>query len=568
MRLEMTTMNTSRLLQKNTFTVSPKYIIEIMRNQTEGLPKALSELVMNSVDAGASEIRINFYTDPDTEESTFTVTDDGKGFTKTDIMEYFRQFGEPHDPADGCFYGKFRMGRSQILCLSVTEWHTHKYIMKVDIEKAIEEKNYGDIGFELHHSDEYVKGCRIEGKIYPKHKHKVSYNLKDRLQDLVRHVPIKAYFNDELISESIKDLKKKYRPKERFEDEFAYYFIDAEAEDLRLYNRGVWVEYHELGNGLVKGIIITKQQLRLDHSRRFAISEECPVWHGIKAHIDTVATEACLQLSDAVFDESFQLFCQAIKQLHKTGIKWCKALDHFVRKPMLVDHSGATRSLLDLFPVQHVSTFYDYEPVVERAARIAHCMFICMSGEYRFNELLGVSFNHSFPTFVEFANQACRLWMEHNPDHADNAAYVDLYDRNIWLGHSRFDATYKELDAFQQHEKRGTLEKLEQLNVLLHEALRDGQPIRAIKLGYSDEAEAWTNGTDQIHYNFEHAELAIESGNLMHIFLVLLHEYCHTNDNHRNHNQEFYEKYHNLSMKINWHNLLTHAVEVPFSLTA
>lgn len=85
--------------QQINFTISPKHLIEIIEGQTDGLDKAFGEVVMNSVDAGASAIHITM-TNAENNIIRFSIKDDGKGMSKKDILSYFKVFGNPHESGD------------------------------------------------------------------------------------------------------------------------------------------------------------------------------------------------------------------------------------------------------------------------------------------------------------------------------------------------------------------------------------------------------------------------------------------------------------------------------------
>ena len=89
--------------ERRAFGVHPQILLTIMREQAGSLSKALAELVMNSVDAGARRIDITIG------EATFIVADDGQGFTSREQLEnFFEIFGTPHNEDDAYSrYGRF-----------------------------------------------------------------------------------------------------------------------------------------------------------------------------------------------------------------------------------------------------------------------------------------------------------------------------------------------------------------------------------------------------------------------------------------------------------------------------
>ena len=88
------------------FSVHQAILDSVISAQSGTLHKALIELVMNGIDAGASEVRVKLNHDG------FEVADDGRGFTdKEQIMSCFAQFGSPQ--TEDKTFGRFRIGRGQ-----------------------------------------------------------------------------------------------------------------------------------------------------------------------------------------------------------------------------------------------------------------------------------------------------------------------------------------------------------------------------------------------------------------------------------------------------------------------
>ena len=158
--------------QQINFTISPKHLIEIIEGQTDGLDKAFGEVIMNSVDACATGIYITMFK-AENDTIRFTIKDNGRGMSKKDILSYFKVFGSPHVAGDATF-GRFRMGRSQLMYYASTVWLTRKYAMSVDIYEPIRNKTLQNLGFSLSSRDEKVDGCHIHGYLYPEN---LEYNF-------------------------------------------------------------------------------------------------------------------------------------------------------------------------------------------------------------------------------------------------------------------------------------------------------------------------------------------------------------------------------------------------------
>ena len=139
--------------EKRKFTIDPDIIFSIIKAQTGSLDKAIAELIMNSIDAGATKVELEIT------DTNFVIKDDGKGFkSKTEIIQWFERFGTKHVEGDAKF-GRFRMGRGQALSFAKTVWESGVFRMEVDI------KGKG-LDYELHEVDENITGCTIKGTFY------------------------------------------------------------------------------------------------------------------------------------------------------------------------------------------------------------------------------------------------------------------------------------------------------------------------------------------------------------------------------------------------------------------
>ena len=72
------------------FKLHPSFIHSAIKDQASGIDKAIAELVMNSLDAGAS--RVDIHVNEIDEKYHFTIKDNGKGFTQETIENYFEIF--------------------------------------------------------------------------------------------------------------------------------------------------------------------------------------------------------------------------------------------------------------------------------------------------------------------------------------------------------------------------------------------------------------------------------------------------------------------------------------------
>lgn len=108
--------------QRRAFKIHSSIIKTLIHEQSGSLPKAVAELVMNSIDAGAT--RIDLTVDA---TGAFEFVDDGKGFQSRDeIEQFFETFGTPHVNGDA-LYGRFRCGRGQIMSYASTVWRSGQF---------------------------------------------------------------------------------------------------------------------------------------------------------------------------------------------------------------------------------------------------------------------------------------------------------------------------------------------------------------------------------------------------------------------------------------------------------
>lgn len=139
--------------ETRTFKPHPALLLSVIRNQAGTIGKAILELVMNSLDAGCTRVDIELT------RHTFKVVDDGKGFvSRQEIEEFFEYFGTPHQAGDAV-YGRFRIGRGQIMAFSRSIWRSGEFRMGVDVEG-------NGLDYTLETGLESVKGCSVEGDIY------------------------------------------------------------------------------------------------------------------------------------------------------------------------------------------------------------------------------------------------------------------------------------------------------------------------------------------------------------------------------------------------------------------
>lgn len=247
---------------RNDFTLDPNIIHHIIHSQAGSIGKALIELVMNSMDAKATEIRLTVT------PTGFSCVDDGQGFSsKQEVLEYFGRFGTPHEEGDATF-GRFRLGRGQIMAYAPTVWRSHSWQMAVDT------KTMG-YAYDLEDLLHPVLGCEITGSWYDPLPQTEYLGLLQEIRDLVRYTPVPVLLNDVRIN------RIPHEESWDYEDGFAWYRVREEGS-VSIFNQGILVRHdasHLWGAG---GVLVSKQALGLNVSRTEILRKTDPVWKHIE----------------------------------------------------------------------------------------------------------------------------------------------------------------------------------------------------------------------------------------------------------------------------------------------
>jgi len=253
-------MATAECFEK--FEVDDAIIGDLIHSQSGTVSTAIRELVMNVFDAGSPSCHIRLGS------KSFEVIDQGEGFgSRENIIKYFKRFGEPHKEGDALF-GRFRIGRGQIMSLGDVTWHSGEFKMMTDVAK----KGYGFNLTEDH--DDIHNGCKVYGEFYHPINNWDLKNAKDEICKLVKYAEQGVTFNGIPISENDstswdyedEDVKIKWNPNR--------------DDGIMLYSLGVFVKDINRHHYGVNADIVTKKSLKLNMARN-EISENDPLWKKI-----------------------------------------------------------------------------------------------------------------------------------------------------------------------------------------------------------------------------------------------------------------------------------------------
>lgn len=279
----------SHVIEKS-FSLHPSILYSIINEQAGDPVKAMTELVMNSMDAGATEIHFDF------SATDFSIRDNGVGFKNAEEVEsFFGTFGTPHEHNDRK-YGKFRLGRGQVFSLASTEWRSGHFGMNVDLAG----KTKTDIlGYELLKHDDFQDGCVITGKFYsPLNIHEGIQNISlfnnqisefiknysvgktpftsliyrtDFMSRLIRAIGIvecNVYINGVMIS-NVENLETYH------ETDFAKFYLSKSLKNFNVhFNKGIYIS-HE--NSYAPLIVDFKVSPNLNLARN-QVNSDCPIY--------------------------------------------------------------------------------------------------------------------------------------------------------------------------------------------------------------------------------------------------------------------------------------------------
>ncbi|KWU24738.1 ATP-binding protein [Burkholderia cenocepacia] len=255
----------------------PMAIHTFIKAQAGSLAKALSETVMNSLDAFATTVKVTLMS------HGYVVEDDGMGFNSVqEIYSWFETLGWPHDelPGNHRTFGIFGLGRAQAWAYADNTWHSNGFLMRVDVQKK-------GLDYELEEV-EPRKGTKIVGNFYKPLSFAELKQLEQELRELVKYVSGLVSINDEIVN--IDPVSEDWT----FETDDAYVRIDPKAHNLIVYNGGVLVNQFWKNRYNCTGVIVTKQagMLRLNVARNEILVNECEAWARIKATLPVMATKS------------------------------------------------------------------------------------------------------------------------------------------------------------------------------------------------------------------------------------------------------------------------------------
>lgn len=508
--------------ETRSLTVHPAILHSIIKSQAGSLSKALLEAVMNAVDAGATKCALTVASDK------FTVSDNGKGFASRDeILSFFEQFGNPHSEGDAT-YGRYRMGRGQLFAFARNLWSTGNFQMDVDIQAK-------GLDYDLREVKKAVKGCQIDGTLYEKLEPWALQECVTEVAKFVAYVNIPVTLNGKLVS------KDPAKQKWDIETDDAYIKLTA-GQAMSVYNLGVLVKdygTYQTGSG---GIVVSKTALQVNFARNDILQHSCMVWRRIR---DAVRKHAGVKVAKkaSLNDSERQFLANQVTAAPEGELPWEQWKE--VGKAFIVPTvAGRNASMIQLLAAHVVCE------VPEQHLRMGERL-------HRGKVIFGVTKEALDRFGVSTAGELVNLVKERAPSYLTRSvprvAPFEDYLQSVNFG--MLSIPENEYDPLERVAMAVLIEANRKFFGAWLPKLEEPRLGRALRLGESDAALAWTDGKNSIHVERKFLSKCVRKGanGWLQLLNVLLHEYCHDTPDLKGHehDQNFFELFEDLACASN-----------------
>ena len=522
-----------------TLTVDPNIITHLIRSQAGSFGKAVVESIMNSLDAGATDVRI------DVDAAGYSITDNGHGFrTREEILRCFEVFGFVHDDRSRDM-GRFGLGRAQAFNWASNIWRTRSFKLEVDIRAR-------GLDYVLTERLEDVPGLRIEGRFYEPMSEVDRHALLQEVETLCRYVQVSVLFNGRRINND------PARQRWSYEDEECYLKV-AERSTLAVYSQGVFVREYPTSRVGVGGTLVTKLgfPLELNMSRSDVLTHQCTRWARLRQKMKELGSEAARGAAKKSRMTDTQRDFLAAEAANPANAA-------YLTEKLVELSNGRCMS-----PVALGNALRDSHvilTVAERGNRLADVALQEHSAVVVSHRTLG---RFGVDSVAELAKLLADYLARGDAD-LRNAAHGLRYALTDGRVFDTFEQcpVYRRLDAQTLPEQDWTAaekcviravtdsrrhiqylvrRKLAALDVIASDAIYDA-PDRALCVGQSLSCEAFTDGATYIAISRDVLKSVYGGGlgDMQRLVAMLVHEYLHDNDSATSHEHDhaFFEAFH------------------------
>jgi hypothetical protein len=532
------------------FVLDPQIIHHIIYSQAGSIGKAIIELIMNSVDAGATKTVVSIT------QAGFSCSDNGAGFaSRNDVLSYFGKFGTPHVEGDATF-GRFRLGRGQIMAFAKTDWASNLWTMAVDTL----EMGYH---YDLEETDVALPGCYIEGTWYDPLSMQEAMSAIQEIRDLVRYTPIEVEMNGKIIT------KNPANEQWTHEDEYAYYRVKSEG-GMAIFNQGVLVRNESGQRWGAGGIIVSKNAIALNVSRTEVLRKTCPIWKNIETkqkklvseHLASMGkhrkTEASREHAVTAMlegaDNSMELYCNEGVITTLPGKKHISLLEFFQRcfRKYQYKLSNGQFTIPDHHEVPHGEMI-----AREHIINVIHPETLHRFGCENAFELI-----ECFERINSFvSNQASKIPADpynYNASISKHIYKMSYFDfGTLKAAHVEKTKVVMDTKALDKETKRAWTALKHCLHCYTKSCVQQFSSDRdrefTILLGQSNVAEAWTDGETYIAINIDVVKRMRTDPlkTMNYIFSLIEHEIAHEGDSLEcGHDNLFYQRFHDININM------------------
>jgi len=504
------------------FEVDKAIVGDLIYSQNGTIATAIRELVMNAIDAKSltCEIRLG--------PTGFEIIDQGEGFgSRENIEKFFKRFGEPHTNGDAVF-GRFRIGRGQIMAFGSITWHSDEFKMKTDVSK-------NGHGFTLIEDKvDTHRGCKVYGNFYSSINDWELRIAKEEICKLVKYTEQDVTYNGLQISYN-------HSTQWDYEDEDVKIIWNPSREDgIMLYSLGIFVKDINRHHYGINADIVTKKALKLNMARN-EVSENDPLWKKISGLLQEQALkEGRSKIKGNQIDENTRR--SLIRQVLQNNIEF----DEAQRMPLIRDCRGHTVMICNLWTNKRPLTI---SPTAgdRVAGRLASRK---MATVLHYDELRiwGVD---GLEELVELMAEKSEISRYRGLMDDIKGIRIEAFNKlamgvNEELNLIKFaDLKPREASA------RAALQYASDImSKRINYHVDDEITKRRISIGESDVADGWTDALSFIAIG-RHMLPLLDKGyyGAVQLATLMLHEYCHNENDMGSHEHDFifYERYHDIS---------------------
>lgn len=562
------------------FKMHPALLWDVINRQAGTLSKAVQEGCQNSVDAGAKSVKVTLTKD------RLIIEDDGKGFVDSrEIEDFFETFGHPHEEGDAV-YGRFRMGRGQLLATGGCIYKSNYHMMVSDLRYQKESKNEG-LNYQLYDLKEPQKGCRIEIELYEKLIPSKIDEIEREIARNMKYLQIPLELNGTVVNKLPQDCKWD------FEDDVAYYSF-RDVGSISVYNLGVFIRDYPASSYGTGGTVVSKVPVDVNFARNDVVSS-CKVFKKIAAKVRSTTVDRSVKKAKLT-DSEWESLANSVR----VGTK---PLAEVMEAKLLRTSNGTMFSLSDLGSKieranQRIAVAKAKDMVADRILQRGIALVLDEETLSRFGYASLKEFKSDIAKKAEKEANKISDWKVRNPvsmlghrlkqatilEAKDFSKYVKadyeevpikdlspaekfalkVFTRGCHqIGYeiSRIVSTAKDMLEGPQYEwQRRDIERmLESYPASVCEMMlemaggKDACPrARELKVGLSMTAAAWTDGEHTVWLNRSHLkDITKGLAGCSKVASLVLHEYCHQAPNlgaANEHSPAFYELFHDLSV--------------------